>query len=374
MKRLLPAVLLAAAAACAPLRADIRYSPSAPVSALAPARLVKVASIEYKDSSRGLESLGTGLLLTRPFFDTFRAAAAGQLATLGVSAAGGDGTAVVLELKKAELKRPEGLISTVSATVAYALRARLPDGASCVQDVTGWASQREGVVSSPAAKALEGALGKALDDLGPAVRDSCLYAAESSTAAASAPRSGRFDGKLLVVAIGPVFVGSADVAAENARYFAAAAKSELGAGDIIVLAGTDVTLAALNKTFGKTLGDRVADGGRVVVYFAGDIERDHSGTYLLPRDADSSDLSDTAYPLARLYGDLARLPAKVTLILDANSSGSGPEARPPRSLTVLSSSASGKPGDLTAVLLRELKAKNGDLAAAVAAVRAGETR
>ncbi len=375
-KALLPALAAALAAGCGALRTQVRYSPARPVYALAPARLAKVASISFKDSSRGFESAGAGVMLARPFFDTFRDAAREQLAALGVTASGGAGAAVELDLKHAELKRGQGLIAELSATVAYTLRARLPDGASCTQDVTGWASRRDTLAGSPAAQTLEDALGKALDNLGPAVADSCLYSPAPAPGGSGlkivAPSRGRIDGKLLAVAVG---VGryrdaalAAPSAAEDARAFAAAAKAELGAaGDrVFLLTDADATLADLNKTLGRLIGDRVALDGRVVVYFAGRTARDSRGAVLLPYDADPAYPAETGYPLERLYEELGRLPARVTLVLDAGTIGALPRA--PKNLTVLSGAG------VTKALLADLRAGNGDLDAAVAAARGKEAR
>jgi uncharacterized lipoprotein YajG len=80
------------------------------------------------------------------------------------------------------------------------------------------------------------------------------------------------------------------------------------------------------KYIERWLANRVGPGDDVFVYYSGHgAPNPVSGdAYLLPYDGDPAYLAETAYPLARLYGQIARLPTKnVTIVIDSCFSGAG---------------------------------------------------
>ena len=82
---------------------------------------------------------------------------------------------VDVELTRADVKAAEGGAPDVTATVSYSIVVYGGLDAVCRQDAAAFAVSREGLSESPAADALEKALAKAVDRLGPAIADSCLY-------------------------------------------------------------------------------------------------------------------------------------------------------------------------------------------------------
>ncbi|MDX6768052.1 MAG: caspase family protein [Elusimicrobiota bacterium] len=128
--------------------------------------------------------------------------------------------------------------------------------------------------------------------------------------------------------------------------------------NIVLLKGPKAGRAALQKNLEAWLPRMAKPESRVYFYFSGhgapDVKTGHA--YLVPWDGDPSFLSETAYPVARLYEKLAALPAKQVLVaMDSCFSGAGGRsvlasgARPlvgkvdggavPSRLTVLSASA-----------------------------------
>lgn len=96
--------------------------------------------------------------------------------------------------------------------------------------------------------------------------------------------------------------------------------------NVVMLIGGDATKTDFEKTFGKWLMNRVDAKSRVFVYYAGHgAPNPTTGEgFLMPYEADPSYVDETAYPVARLYAELAKLPAKsVTVVLDACFSGQG---------------------------------------------------
>ncbi len=86
------------------------------------------------------------------------------------------------------------------------------------------------------------------------------------------------------------------------------------------------TLSDIRKVIETKLPKMVNPTSRVIVFYAGHGApgADKGDSYLVPYDGDPSFLSDTAYPLARLYDRLSRLPAKeVLVVLDSCFSGAG---------------------------------------------------
>lgn len=349
MKKLL---LLSAALAAGCGGAQLRYTPAQPSFALAPERSVPIASIRFLDASGGMQSMGTALMLKRRFYDSFREAMQDSLTSLKVTTAAVSGADVEIVLTEARLARGQGLNADLTATVRYVVRARRGGQAACEREGSGWTVLRESLVSSPDAQAVERALAKAADGLGPVLASSCLYAPEPSAAAPptatpagtgpgafdvdAPPSPGRRDPHLLVLAVGVERyrgLPPARFAGNDARAFAAYAKAVLGAADerVALAVDDDATYASLRKYIEGWLPNRLSVGDRVIVYFSGHGAFDSSSgaTYLVPSDGDTSYLEQTAYPLARVYAQLGRLPAKVFVVLDAGFSGSGPRSAAP---------------------------------------------
>lgn len=96
--------------------------------------------------------------------------------------------------------------------------------------------------------------------------------------------------------------------------------------NVVLLIDAQATKTDLEKTLGTWLKNRVDAKSRVFVYYAGHgAPNPTTGEgYLMPYEADPNYLDDTAYPVARLYATLGKLPTKdVTVVLDACFSGSG---------------------------------------------------
>ena len=86
------------------------------------------------------------------------------------------------------------------------------------------------------------------------------------------------------------------------------------------------TLSSIKKTLESWLPNRIKKNSRVLVYYSGHGAPDASSgdAYLVPYDGDPNYLSDTGYPLKRLYEKLGRLAAKeVIVLLDSCFSGAG---------------------------------------------------
>ena len=340
MRRFGAAALLLAAAGCA----DVRYAPMTPARQLPPAR---IARIDVSDASGGLESAGAGVTLRRPFFAAFADAARARLAALGARAQGGEGARVEVVLTKARLRRGAGMASQAEGTVVYAVRVSSVQAGSCAREIVGRSALREGPFTSTSARALEIALGKAVDALGPALESSCLYGASASSAAASAPPARlREDARLYAVVVGVGRYRGASgegFAARDARDFAADAQALLGAEDdhVAVLTDENATLADLRKHVERWAVDRADAGSQLVFYLSGKTAAQPGGpVYLLPYDADPDALPQTGFPLTRLFQDLGRLPARVTVVLEAPTASL--PAQLPANLTLLSAGAPGQ--------------------------------
>jgi hypothetical protein len=86
------------------------------------------------------------------------------------------------------------------------------------------------------------------------------------------------------------------------------------------------TFSSIRKAIETWLPNRINSKSRVTVYYAGHGAPDpQSGeAYIVPYDGDPNYLSDTGYPLKRLYERLEKLPAKqVVVMIDACFSGAG---------------------------------------------------
>lgn len=96
--------------------------------------------------------------------------------------------------------------------------------------------------------------------------------------------------------------------------------------NVVSLTNGEATKTDFEKHFGKWLKNRVDVESRVFVYYAGHgAPNPATGEgYLMPYEADPSYLEETAYPVARVYSELAKLPTKdITVVLDACFSGQG---------------------------------------------------
>lgn len=96
--------------------------------------------------------------------------------------------------------------------------------------------------------------------------------------------------------------------------------------NIEFLSDERATFSAIRKAIETWLPNRTTNRSRVILYYAGHGAPDpHRGdAYLVPYDGDPNYLSDTGYPLKRLYEKLEKLPAKqVVVLLDACFSGAG---------------------------------------------------
>jgi WD40 repeat protein len=96
--------------------------------------------------------------------------------------------------------------------------------------------------------------------------------------------------------------------------------------NIELLVDDSATFSAMRKTLETWLPNRVKPGSRLFIYYSGHGAPDaQTGEpYLVPYDGDASYLSDTGYPLERLYTSLGKVPAaEVVVVLDSCFSGSG---------------------------------------------------
>lgn len=96
--------------------------------------------------------------------------------------------------------------------------------------------------------------------------------------------------------------------------------------NIEFLADERATLSDIRKVIETKLPNMVKPTSRVIVYYAGHgaPAAARGESYIVPYDGDPAFLTDTAYPLSRLYDRLSRLKAKeVLVILDSCFSGAG---------------------------------------------------
>lgn len=186
---------------------------------------------------------------------------------------------------------------------------------------------------------------------------------------------------------------AADFAAGDARLAAEYLKRVLGVPEENVALLTDdrATRGDFEKYFERWLPNRVEAGDEVYVYFSGHGAPNPAkgDAYLVPFDGDPTYIEQTGYPVAKLYSQLAKLPAKSVLVaMDSCFSGAGGRsviakgARPlvnvasaelPAKVTVLSASAGDQisnsyqekgHGLFTYFLLKGLKEKGADFKAA----------
>lgn len=319
MKRFRAIAAFALAALAAGCGTELRYAPATPVYAFPAGRLGPVAKVDFKDESGGVSYDGDALILKRPFFETFQDAVRAQLAALKLPVSAADGATLEIALTKAALKRGRGVRADLSGSVACRVSVRRPGQAECRREASGWSSLREGFASSPGGIALETALSKAVDNLGPTLAASCLFEPDGGAATAPAlPRDPR--GAAVVVGVrrrrGEPAAEEAE--ARTARDFAARGL-RVPDDRALLIVDEMATLADVRKSIERWLPDHVAPDGRVFVYFAGHGAEDPKTglVYLLPFDGDADALPETGLSLEQLYADLGRLPARVSVVLGA---------------------------------------------------------
>lgn len=120
----------------------------------------------------------------------------------------------------------------------------------------------------------------------------------------------------------------AEFAAADARLMAEYAVNTLGVPEenLVLLTNGRASKGDLEKYFQRWLPNNVTGRSEVFIYFSGHGAPNPTGSdaYLVPYDGDPTYISETGYPLHRLYALLAKLPSKRNLvILDACFSGAG---------------------------------------------------
>ncbi|MEK7859014.1 MAG: caspase family protein [Elusimicrobiota bacterium] len=123
-------------------------------------------------------------------------------------------------------------------------------------------------------------------------------------------------------------VPGVDYAARDAQTWHAYLTRSMGfdSRNVILLQNERATLTDLATYLGPWLKDRVTAKSRVFIFYAGHGSPDpKSGEgYLIPHDGNPNYLETKAFPLRRLYANLASLPSKdVTVALDSCFSGVG---------------------------------------------------
>ena len=96
--------------------------------------------------------------------------------------------------------------------------------------------------------------------------------------------------------------------------------------NIVTLLNDEATRSDFEKYFEKWLPNHVESGDVVLVYFSGHgAPNPKTGdAFLVPYDGDPLYLDETAYPLKKLYAQLAKLPTdKISVVLDSCFSGAG---------------------------------------------------
>ena len=157
-------------------------------------------------------------------------------------------------------------------------------------------------------------------------------------------------------------IPAVDYAARDAQTMYAYLTRSMGfdVKNVVLLTDEKATKTDFEKNLGKWLRNRVGAKSRVFVYYAGH-GAPNAATgegYLMPYEADPNYVEETAYPISRLYAELAKLPTQdVTVVLDACFSGQGgrsliakgarplvavKEAKGPRNAVVLAAATGGQ--------------------------------
>jgi len=415
-RRAVLAALCAALCGCGTVHLKVAYGPSSPSQRLSDERLPRI----YVDDASVTATMDIAMSWNRdaewspPAEISVRDALRAELARLGVPAADDARHAdAVLHatLTECEFEMPHQAAPT--GRVALALTLRTPTGATL------WESTLTGrgradhvwVDADQATAALSRALTAAIMQLGARLESEGVAARvfagpPTPTAAARpaseppvvrsdvdeppAPRRARPRAHAIVLGVRRYqqSLPEADFADADARLVKRYLEA-LGYADAEIASAVDeqATKSAFEKYFEAWLPNRVEAGDEVFVYFSGHgAPNPRTGdAYLVPYDGDPTYLDKTAYPLKRLYSQLAQLPAsKVTVVMDSCFSGAGGRsvlakgARPlvtvstakdvPGSLTVLTASAGDQVsyalpeqghGLFTYHLLKAIKAQTG---------------
>ena len=120
----------------------------------------------------------------------------------------------------------------------------------------------------------------------------------------------------------------ADFATQDAKLVADYLTKTMGYPEenVITLMNEHATYTDMTKYFEKWLPNNVEKGGTVFIYYSGHgAPNTKTGdAYLVPYDGDPTFITETGYPIARLYESLGRLKAKeITVVLDSCFSGAG---------------------------------------------------
>ena len=120
----------------------------------------------------------------------------------------------------------------------------------------------------------------------------------------------------------------AEFASDDARLMAEYVVNTLGVPEenLVLLTNGKASKSDLEKYFQRWLPNNVTSESEVFIYFSGHGAPNPSGNdaYLVPYDGDPTYISETGYPLHKLYDVLAKLPARRNLvILDSCFSGAG---------------------------------------------------
>ncbi|HEX4046332.1 MAG TPA: caspase family protein [Elusimicrobiota bacterium] len=359
MKRLVAAAFFAALAACAPQPIVLSYQPTGEAPSAGLPKPPRVYVEQVRDASGGLAFAGSGGSSFKP--DVLRAPADAVTAALRDEVA-----RVGLPPAASSAEADAVLSATIAGFKAYwdsgdemAVEAEL-DLSVSASDARGhevWAEKVAGggqslglgggVMGDAPNRALNAALAEGVTRAVaafvargvPALAAPAAASAPDASAdqivsdvdelpdAAAAPRRNAY-----AVVIGVERYRNdlprADDAAHDARVTARYLTRVLGfpAGHVALLVDDHAAKADFEKYFERWLPNRVPPGGDVFVYYSGHGSPDAAkgAAYLVPYDGDPAYLEQTAYPLKRLYANLAALPARhVEIALDSCFSGRG---------------------------------------------------
>lgn len=282
--------------------------------------------------------------------DAFRTAF--QRLSVPVVASSKEADAVVsAALQEVVVDMPSGYVSRDHAAMKLAVTVKTPEGAPVYADeVVGKADgplRLSGMPGEAPVAAVQNALAaamKSVEDVFMAEVAEQIFLAQkrSSGAAPQVAAASRSDvddvpklktigrrGHAVVIGVERYRqqLPSADFAASDARLVA---KYFQGLGlppeNVAVLTNDGATRGDMEKYLERWLANRVEPGDAVFVYYSGHGAPNPTtgDAYLVPFDGDPMYLDQTAYPLNRLYGALAKLPSKnVTVVLDSCFSGTG---------------------------------------------------
>jgi uncharacterized caspase-like protein len=96
--------------------------------------------------------------------------------------------------------------------------------------------------------------------------------------------------------------------------------------NVITLLNDRALKSDMEKYFDRWLINNVEENGRVFIYYSGHgaPNTKNGDAYLVPYDGDPTFITETGYPIARLYESLGKLKAKeIIVVLDSCFSGAG---------------------------------------------------